>query len=163
MTFIGLILNKKDEMSFKRYLYSIIREYNLKANIIVISKKNIENVKNIKFNTIIIHENTLFEEKYQKVLKNMMIKTKFLILNSDINDNLEIIDNLELTLITYGLNAKASLTATGLENERVWICVQREIINNKNVNIEPKEICIREKNGGIYEKMVGYLIKILYS
>ena len=163
MTFIGLIINKKDEMSLKKYLDSIIKEYKLQINIIIISKNNIENVKNIKFNTIIIHENTLEEVQYREMLKKMMLQTKFLILNSDTNSNLELVNSLELTLITYGLNSKATLTASSLENNEVSICIQREIINNANVNIEPKEICIRRKKSNIYGIMIGYLLYILFS
>lgn len=163
MAFIGIITTKKGEESYKKALTDILKTANLKLDIIHINETNIENMKNIKFDTIVINEELTFILNRNKQLKKMLSKTNYLILNVDAYNSTEIIDKLKLTIITYGLNLKATVTASSIEKERVCLCMQRGIKNVKGIEIEPNEAIYNIKNADIYKLMIGYILTTLYT
>ena len=145
MFFIGIITNQKNETYIKKELSSI------EKNIIFINEKNINNIKNVKFETIIIDE--LIEKKLE--LRKIIENTKYLILNSDIEIDIELINDLKLTVITYGFNNKATFTVSSSEENSIIICLQRIIYSKNNDIIEPQEYKIEvpkniEKHTVIY-------------
>lgn len=134
MPFIGII---SDEKSENFICPKVQKELNLSdSSVLYIKEKSIENIKNIKFETILLAR----EFKKVDILKTMLKDTKYLIVNSDIESNLNILDNLELTVITYGFNSKATITASSVTDDEMLICVQRNIIDIKGKEIEPQEI-----------------------
>jgi len=134
MPFIGII---SDEKSENFICQKIQKELNLSdSSVLYIKEKSIENIKNIKFETILLAR----EFKKVDVLKSMLKNTKYLIVNSDIEENLNILDNLELKVITYGFNTKATITASSVTDDNMLICVQRSITNVNGDEIEPQEI-----------------------
>lgn len=139
MPFIGIISDSKSEKSIKNILSNKLEK---DSNIIIINDKSIENLKNIKFETILITNNSKIFEKYQEILKQMIFNTKFLIMNADIAINLELYQDNILRVITFGFNPKATVTASSVE-EGILLCVQRTI-EDKNANkIEQQEIKIK--------------------
>lgn len=138
MSFIGIISSEKNENFICQ---KVQKELNLSdSSVLYIKEKSVENIKNIKFETILIDR----EFKKVDVLKNMLNDTKYLIINSDIENSLNILDNLELTVITYGFNSKATITASSVTDDNILICVQRSIIDINGKEIEPQEMNVRE-------------------
>lgn len=163
MAFIGVITAKKSEDILKKTLTDMLKIADLKLDIITINETNIENMKNIKFDTIIMHEENPYILNRQNLLKKMLSQTSYLLLNVDAYSNIEIINRLKLTIITYGLNLKATVTASSIEKERACICIQRGIKNIKGTMLEPREVILNTKNTDIYKIMIGYILEILYS
>ena len=80
---------------------------------------------------------------------------------NDFNANLEVLNNLNLLIITYGFNSKATFSVSSITENNIIICLQR-IINDKNKKIEPKEYSIEiEKNVEKYAIIATKIIKIL--
>lgn len=156
MTFIGIVSEKQDnevERTIAKYLFD-------KSTILNINIDNIDNVKNVKFDTILILESKTILSKLD-VLKSILSNTQYLIINSDIESNLLLLDKLNLNVITFGFNNKSTITASSVNEENVLICVQRNIMDKNNQIIEPQEVKINlNKVNNIY-KIMGIVGVIL--
>ena len=136
MPFIGIISDENNENNIRKELLKHL-EIN-ESNVLFIKEKSIENIKNIKFETVLLAR----EFKKQESLKKLLSNTKYLIVNSDLKSNLSLLDDLNLTVITYGFNSKATITISSVTEDRVLICLQRSITDSKGNIIEPQEIQI---------------------
>ena len=148
MTFIGIITDERKE----KHIEKVINKYlKLQNKLIFINRNNINNIKNIKFNTILLLNNgdKLFKEN--DTLKQIIENAKYLIINSDADKNLDILNNLNLNVITYGFNSKASITASSVTDEDILLCVQRNIQTIQGKIIESQEIKVKlSENNSIY-------------
>ena len=81
MACIGIVADKNSEQEIEKILLEKSKEYNNIFTIIIINEKSINNIKNIKFETILIYKNII---KSEDVFKPILLNTKYLILNSDI-------------------------------------------------------------------------------
>lgn len=157
MCFIGIITDEKS----KRYIKKIEREQLNHCNfkIIYITENNIENMKHIRFETVVINK------KMQNVdtLKDVLKTAKYIIINSDLNINLSILKEFDCLIITYGFSYKSTITMSSNTQDSVQICVQRNILNKKH-NIEQQEISL-EKEGevDIYNIMLLVAILLIYD
>lgn len=134
MPFIGIISDEENENFICQ---KIQHELNLSdSSVLYIKEKSIENIRNIKFETILLAR----EFKKVDILKTMLKDTKYLIVNSDIETNLNILDNLELTVITYGFNSKSTITASSVTDDDFLICIQRNLFDVNGKEIETQEI-----------------------
>lgn len=164
MAFIGVITSKRSEEASKKVFINLFNENIIKKiNVIIINESNIDNIKNVLFETIIINEDNSLIRNKMNSLKQILSKCKFLILNSDMDINLESIYKLKLTVITYGLNLKSTVTASSIENEKLQICIQRSIKNINNKIIEPKEVYVYAKKNDIYRVMEQCILEMLYK
>ena len=156
MFFIGVITNQKNEMFIKNKLCKIFPI----QNIIFINEKNILNIKNIKFETIIIDAKINNKVELRKILSN----SNYVILNSDIEMNLDVISDLNLIVITYGFNNKSTFTVSSITENSIIICLQRIIFNKKGVKLEPQEYELEmHENVEKYAIIGTEILKILYS
>ena len=138
MPFIGIIADEKRENIIRK---GLISELKLKeSSVLNIKEKNIENIKNVKFETVIIDR----KFKNLEMLKKILVDAKYVVINTDIIKNLNILEDLELTVITYGFNSKATITASSVTDESSLICLQRTISNIYAQKIEMQEIKIGE-------------------
>lgn len=135
MFFIGIVSEEKNE----KHIKDILKQKIENENVVFINEKNIENIKNIKFKIIVLNKGI-----DNKNIKNILVNAEYLILNSDINVKIDLIENLDLKVITYGFNSKSTVTASSVTEEEMLICVQRNIINIKGKKIEPQEINIEK-------------------
>ena len=135
MFFIGIVSEEKNE----KHIKDILKQKIENENVVFINEKNIENIKNIKFKIIVLNKGI-----DNKNIKNILLNAEYLILNSDINVKIDLIENLDLKVITYGFNSKSTVTASSVTEEEMLICVQRKIINIKGKKIEPQEINIEK-------------------
>ena len=127
MFFIGIVSEEKNE----KHIKDILKQKIENENVVFINEKNIENIKNIKFKIIVLNKGI-----DNKNIKNILLNAEYLILNSDINVKIDLIENLDLKVITYGFNSKSTVTASSVTEEEMLICVQRNIINIKGKKIE---------------------------
>lgn len=156
MFFIGVITNQKNEIYVREKLKKIIPI----ENIIFITEKNIFNIKNIKFETIIIDSKLNNINELRRIISN----AKYIILNADIQMDFDIINDLQLNIITYGFNNKSTFTVSSLEENDIIICLQRIILNKKNIKIEPQEYQLKnKKNTDKYTIIATSIIEILYN
>ena len=156
MSFIGVLTERKNEAYLKKQL-----EGEKLDTIYFLNENTIENMRNIKFETLLLGKEI---EKKQDIIRSITNKIKFLIVNSDIPRNLEILKDLDVTLITYGFNSKATLTTSSIEDNRVMICLQRNLENIYGEEIESQEMKIEtKKNGNSYAVMELTSLLLLYS
>lgn len=160
MTFIGIVSTKNNFARIRKYIESNL---DIKYNLIYINSENIENIKNVVFETVVILN---VEEIYTKVeeLKTVLNKTKYIIINSDLKENLQVLQDLDLNVITFGFNNKATITASSIQEENALICVQRSILAKNKVEIEPQEIKININNENkMYELMGTIAVLLIYN
>ena len=121
MPFIGIISEENVENCIRR---EILDKLQLReSNVLFIKEKSIENIKNIKFETILI----LRQFNKQEMLKKLLENSTYLIINSDIVENLNLLENIKATVITYGFNSKATITASSVGEEEIMLCLQRTL------------------------------------
>lgn len=159
MIFFGIISSKKDFDIMKKEIEKSLKNVNL----ILISEDNIENLQNIKFEALIINDELHIKESnimfFQKICENL----KYLIINSDRNNFLDILNNNRLCVITYGLNHKCTVTASSITEEYVLVALQREIIDkygNLMVIGEKRVNTIKEMD--VYGVMAIFILKLIY-
>ncbi len=155
MFFIGIITNQKNEAYIKRELLKI----GIEKSVIFINERNIANIKNVKFETLVIDNKVENKLEFRKIIES----SKYIVLNSDITMDLELMDNLNLTVITFGFNNKATFTVSSIEENNIIICLQRIIYNKDEEKIEPQEYKLEvPENVEKHTAILIHIIKILY-
>ena len=151
MFFIGIITNQKNE----RYVKNELSQ----ENILFINDKTIANMKNIKFDAIVIDNKINNRNNLRKILSN----TKYVILNSDIEIDLEVIKGLDTTIITYGFNSKSTFTVSSLTENNIIICLQRIIFKPNGKKVEPGEYRLKlDENTEKYAIIFTRILEELY-
>lgn len=159
MAVIGIITKSSNIMEIEKAL----GKYNIKEkNIIIISEETIENIKNVKFDIIVIFD----QIENSSTIKHIIESSKYLIINSDYKENLKLIDTRENQyVITYGFNSRATITIISNENDQIILDLQREIEALDKRKIETQEIKIENnfKKKRLYEeismKILTFLVK----
>ena len=156
MFFVGVVTNQKNELYMKNKLCKIMPV----EKIIFITEKNITNIKNIQFETIVIDAKINNKTEIRKIVSN----SKYVILNSDIDANVEMMNDLKLTVFTYGFNNKSTFTVSSIQEKNMIICLQRIILNKRKRIIEPQEYEIEiEENIDKYAIIATEILTLLYS
>ena len=167
MSFIGIIAESKDFKFIKSKIEDLLQEGNSKFDIININSKNIENIKNVRFETVLVNSSLDKFNNQQENIKNILSNIKYLIINSDIQSKRSIFpEELKFEIITYGLNQKATITASSINEDDVIVCLQRNIKNIKNKVIEVNEFDIKldeNKSETIYNVMAYFTILLMYN
>lgn len=156
MSLIGIITNQKNEMYIKKELL----KNSISDNIIFINEKNISNMKNIKFEVIVIDKKINNKVEFRKIISG----ANNIILNMDIEVDIDIVNNLNLKIITYGFNSKSTFTVSSVTENSVIICLQRTILNIYDKKIEPQEYQLKnDKNIEIQAIIASKIVNILNS
>lgn len=156
MYFVGIITSDKS----RKYINEIIKNQikSEKFKVIFITEKNAKNMKNIRFDTIVINKEVKWLDFIRDNLKNVN-----LVLNSDLKIDYNQIKESNLRIINYGFNSKATITLSSNTDDSVQICIQRNIINKKE-NIEQQEISlIKSQSSDIYDIMLLITILLMYD
>lgn len=161
MPFIGILSDKKNEKEFKKILTKKTPNGQNKFDIININDKSIDNIKNIKFDTILIDKEDL--SKYENKLGRILKGARYLIINSDLNINFDIIKDIETTVVTYGFNSKATITASSIEDDNNILCIQRNIKTANNSILEEQEIKLEDKGSSRYIDMGVTGVSLIYN
>ncbi len=157
MIFIGIVTDTKSENYIKRIQNGndIFNKY----HIIFIKEKSIDNIKNIKFETIII--NRKFNE--EQSLNKLIAKSKYLIINEDIDMAIGLLNDVNSNIITYGFNSKSTITMSSVTEDSIQICVQRNILSKQN-EIEQQEISLnKEAESDVYDIMLLISMLLIYD
>ena len=161
MSIIRIIEKKKDIKEIKNNL-DIVYE------VIEINNKSIENLKNIKFEQIIINKDLALNKQEEEYIKKLINTTKYIIINADIN--IQILNNIEidkpLKIITYGFNSKSTISISSVKEDYIILSIQREIekLNNEKIENQEKKIeLIKGENNNIYIKIIKFIIKELHN
>ena len=163
MTFIGVIASSKCFKNIKQKIKEEIQENTI--NLIHINNRSIENIKNIKFETIIIEDKIEKFESKMEILEKIFENIQYLIVNTDINQINEQINKVP-NIVTYGLNQKANITVSSVSDTDILIYCQKNLMNKKGNKIEIEERRIQKKqNKGlkIYEMLILYAIFKIYQ
>lgn len=162
MSFIGVISNRKSFDNIKNELVKLDNN----ISVIHINLKSIINIKNIKFEIIIIDEKIKKFDNYEESLKKICGESKYVIVNSDINKEFENLKGESNVIITYGLNRKAVITISSISDTDILIYRQKTFENKyrKQEEIEERRIKIKEKNRlKVYEILIVYTIFSIYN
>lgn len=147
MAIIGIITNSNNIIE-------------LQNNLIIINERTIQNVRNVKFDVILIHE----EIKENKKIKELINNSRYLIINTDFKDNIKLIgEDFKGVVITFGFYSKSSIRIISNENEEIILEIQREIKNLKGEKIECQEVKLNNNYGKnqIYLAIAMKILEIL--
>ena len=154
MPFIGIIAEERKSNIIKK---QIVEQLKIDENLIILIKeKNIENIKNIKFDTIILDRKFNNEKNLKMVLENV----KYLIINCDVVKSFNVLNDIEINVITYGFNSKATITASSVGEEEILVCLQRNKINAKKQKVEPQEVKIEIQNDAMCTMAITAILLI---
>lgn len=163
MTFIGVI---SDSKSFEKIQENIKEKWKQEIKLIHINKKSIGNIKNIRFETIIIDEDLSDFKREENTIRELCMYAKYLIINTDINLKFDLSNENKTNIITYGLNQKATVTVSSITDTDILLYLQRNIKDKKGTTIEvgEKRIQIREeKKLKTYEILIIYILYLVYQ
>ncbi len=157
MSLIGVLTKSKQESYLKQKLEKVIP----KEQIFFLKESSLENLKNIKFQTVLIGEKVI---KSKKQVRQMVKSAQYVIFNTDIQENLDLLEDLSFKLITYGFNSKATITTSSIEENKIMVCIQRNIQNVQGKVVEPQELKLElEHNENTYSAMELIGLKLLYK
>ena len=144
MAFIGVVSDMQNEKQLKQILEARLNNINKEHTIIAINDKSIENIKNIRFETILVMDLKRVKSR-EDILNELFKNSKYLVINADMEESLDIVNNMKLNIITFGFNSKSTITASSVEEEFL-ICLQRKIVDINNKTLEPQEIEVKILN-----------------
>lgn len=160
MPLIGIIAKKNDVEEIKREL----KKDNIE--IFKITKESIKNIRNIKFEEIIIMKNINFEKEEYKLISEIISKAQYLILNEDIDIDILSKINIQnpIKLVTFGFNSKSTITISSVTDENIVVCIQRDIekVNKEMIECQEKQIEVKNIKK-IYNNLVIFIIKELHN
>ena len=123
--------------------------------ILYIKEKNIDNIKNIKLETLVVNKEIEDMEKISKIIEN----TKNVIINLDFNK----IEK-QNKFISYGYNSKSDITISSIDEDEALIYIQKEITSIFGRKIEPQEVKVKLKSDiNIYNIMIIIALNVLYT
>ena len=163
MSFIGVVANRKCFEHIKRKIIEQVKDETI--NFIQINLRSIENVKNIKFETIIIEDNLDKFKKNKETLEKIWENTEYILINTDKNPKQQKIEE-SIKKITYGLNQKAVVTISSVSDTDILIYWQKDLFNKegKKIEIEERRIKKRENNMlKLYEIIIIYTFFKIYN
>lgn len=159
MAVIGIITKSNNINEIEKTL----ERYGIhEKNIVIITQHTIENIKNVKFDIIIIFD----QIEDGDILKKVLDSSKYLIINTDFKENMKLLNIAEdQYVITFGFNSRATITIISNENDEIILDLQREIENLNKEKIESQEIKLENNfnKNRIYEeismKILTFLVK----
>ena len=160
MPLVGIIAKKREIQAIKK---EIERK---DIEIIEITKESIKNIKNIKFEEIIFLQDINLREEEYKYMNEIISKTKYLIFNGDIE--IDILKKIEIQkpikLITFGFNSKSTITVSSVKDDKIIVCLQRDIekLNGEILECQEKQI-VCKVNKKIYNNLVVFIINELHN
>lgn len=157
MIFIGIVTDIKSENYIKKIQNnnSVLKKY----HIIFIRENSIDNIKNIKFETIIV--NREFEDKDS--LNKLIAKSEYVIVNEDIGRIIDLLKDIKSNIITYGFNSKSTITMSSVTDDSIQVSVQRNIISKKS-EVEQQEISLnKEAKSDVYDIMLLISLLLIHN
>ncbi len=162
MPFIGIFAKENDNNFIKNEINK--NAISNKYEIININLTSLENLKNVKFDVLIIKENIIELLKKSNNIDSIINNSNYIIINGDINNNY--IAEKKDKIITYGFNTNSDITISSIKDETIMICVQKKINGVKGNIIEEQENSIKVKKHNInkmYNIMAIFTVLSIYG
>ena len=140
MHFIGIFSNHSEYEMIKHNVTKMVNRKDLEW--IHISSKNIENMKNIVFETIVLCYQENINDKQRDILNKLCSNCIFVVVNADAFCHTKMLSNKKINCISYGLNQKSTITISSVQEEKAILSIQRNINNLEQKMIEMGEISI---------------------
>ena len=164
MHFIGIFSNHLEYEMIKQNVIKIVNRKDLE--LIHISSKNIENMKNIVFETIVLCHQKNINDEQKNILNKFCSNSMFIVVNADVFCNTKMISNKKINCISYGLNQKSTITISSIQEEKAILSIQRNINNLEQKTIEMGEVEIdvgQYKPNQIENILAIFGIYLIYS
>ena len=164
MSLIGIVANKKQINQLKKEIEQEIKD--LKVEIVSITDSSIENIRNIKFDIVIVCNSLEKIEGKEKCVRDILNNSKYLLLNADANIENLMLKDINIKIITYGLNQKSTITASSIKENQIIICIQRSFKNLQSDIVEPKEVksqIMKNNIKNIYNSLIKEGIINIYT
>lgn len=156
MSFVAIVTDTKSEDELKKVIDSYMIQ---DADIMYIKEKNLENIKNIKLETMVINTKIQDKQLIQRILNN----TKYLVINSDLNS----LDDYSIDLkdvITFGFNSKSDITMSSREEEKTFLSLQKSVKSIYGKIVEMQDIRADVPfNTNIYNIMIIVALTLFYA
>lgn len=156
MFFIGILTDKNSENNIK----NVMKDKFNNNEIIFLNNENIENFRNVKFDSIVINEKVENEFALEKILE----KSKYILWNSDIHCKSDEIKDICSNVITYGYNSKATVTISSATEENYLIFIQKNINGyNKIAGMQEIKFEKLKNNINAYDGMIITIMNLIYN
>ena len=130
-------------------------EYN---KVIIITKDNVSKHFNEEIDILVIEDKTI----KNKDLELLCNHSKYILVQDNVTLNIKL--KREANIITFGFNHKSTVTISSISEEKLIICIQREIKSLKNKLIEPQEMMIKNNveyntNRKVIQKIIQEILE----
>lgn len=162
MSIIGIIASERQTNEIKKE----IEKENLKVEVVCINCKSIENVKNIKFEILIIQDSLEKLKEKQEYVRKIVKNAEYVLLNTDLSINEDVFKDINVKILTYGLRQKATIIASSIEENQVIISIQRAFRNLEGKIIEQQEIpveIIKNSTKNLYNSLIKTAIINIFN
>ena len=163
MPFIGVYAKENDSNFIKNEIGKIGTKNNFE--IININKKNLSNLKNIRFDALIIKDRLSDLLNTSNYIEKIIENANYLIVNNDIENKVDIEKNQD-KIITYGFKSNTDVSISSIKEENIMICIQRKIKKANNEILEEQEINVKIGKHNInklYNILALYTILMIYN
>lgn len=163
MSFIGIIASRKCFETIKKKIIEEIKDETVQ--LIQINLRSIENIKNIKFETIVIEDNLTKFKGHKEILSKILKNTRYIMINTDKNPDYEE-ENAIQNSITYGLNQKAMVTVSSISETNILVYWQSTLQNREGKTLEIEERRVKKEKEyplKTYEILIIYTLLKIYS
>lgn len=160
MSFIGVVASKKCFENIKKKMAEELKEETI--NLLRINLRSIENVKNIKFETIIVEDNLEKFQNHKEILEKILEKAQYVLINTDRNKEIQ----KEPNQITYGLNQKADVTVSSISETDILVYWQKSLQDKEGNKVEIEERRIKKEERQLlktYEILIVYTLFKIYT
>ncbi len=157
MSLIGIIAGKKCFENIKKKIVEKIDDETI--HFIQINLRSIENIKNIKFETIIVEDNLDKFKNHKEILEKIFENTEYLMINTDQNPEKDKISD-KPSRITYGLNQKANVTVSSISEADILVYWQKDLKDKEGKKVEIEERRIKREE---VRALKTYEILIIYT
>lgn len=164
MHFIGIFSNYSEYEIIKQNIIKIVNRKDLE--LIHICPKNIENMKNIVFETIVLCHQENINEEQKSILNKLCGNSMFIVVNADAFCNTKILFNKKINCISYGLNQKSTITISSIQEDKAILSIQRNINNleQKKIEMGEMEIDVKQYRTNQIENILAiFTIYLIYS
>jgi len=137
-----------------------------KFELINLNKDNLENLKNIKYETVVFATDMKKMKKEKDIIYSIIKDAKYLIINSDLYTLIEEFKDSKPRVISYGMGQKSTVTASSIKEDEIMICLQRNMEDIKGNIIEMQEIKVNMEditNDKVYDLLVVFILEKLYN
>ncbi len=162
MSFVGIVASKKCFETIRKEIMERLQDETI--SFIHINLRSIENVKNIKFETIIIEDKMDKFKQNQESLNKIFENAQYVLINTDKNKE-NVIKGVQ-NIISYGLNHNAIVTVSSICDTDILIYWQKSIQDREGneTDIEERRIKKGEQTIlNIYEIMIIYTFFKIYN